>query len=366
LARPDPGPWGTLTLELILIDLVWLAACAAAFLAAVYAWAPPRIDRTLITLLALGTVLQFAWGSCKAAQIVFEPVRRQSQLEALVSVATFALPAAGILLGGVHGFGWGMAALGGLRSAAALMFIWPRLKGASWPGWSRRLTRGRELRYLGLLAILRSSAATLSGQLDMLLLAASGPAAAVGLYRAARTASAAPGRIFQPIWTLARKAVVTGIHHGGIKEARGQIALAALGMLVLGLPAFLIAFVWGRELLAFVFTKPEYAGAASALAILLPSSWFFDIMTGWAKFAAAVAPRKLVTSGAFVARGLLCWGLWWLWRPTDAVGMAWVVAITNVVTASVFWLALFNDRWLIGTPPQPTDEVTPLDGPAPG
>jgi O-antigen/teichoic acid export membrane protein len=365
-AHEDPGPWGSLTLELILIDLIWLIVCAGLYLAAVFAWAPVRIDRGLLALLALGTVLQFAWGTCKSAQIVFEPVRRQSQLEALVSVATFLLPAAGILLDGMHGFGWGMAALGALRSAAALVFVWPRLKGARWPTWSGRLIRGRELRNLGTLAIMRSSAANLSSQLDMLLLPLSGMGLALAHYRAARIVSAAPGRVFQPIWTLARKAVVTGIHRGGIREARSQITLAALAMLILGLPAFLVAWFFGRALLAFVFTKPEYADGAVALAILLPSSWFYDVMTGWAKFAAAVAPKKLVTTGAFVARCVLCYGLWLAWRPTDATGMAWILAITNVVIGSVFWLALFNDRWLIGADRSAPPPLTPLDDPEPG
>lgn len=363
-AHADPGPWGALAIELMLIDFAWLGLCASLFLCAAWLLAPPSVDRGLLTALAIGTVLQFAWGACKAGQIVFEPVRRQAQLEIVTSVGALVLPMVGVLGWGLHGYGWGMAAVGAFRSLAALVSIWPHLKRARWNPRRREVGWG-ELRYLGGLAMVRAFSIAVSGQLDILLLAASGAKATVAVYSRARTVSSTPARAFAPVWTLARKAVVTGIHHGGIKEARGQITLAALAMLVMGVPAFLAVWFWGRPLLTLLF-GPAYADAALALSILLPSGWFFDVMTGWAKFVAAVAPRKLLTSGAFVGRCLIAGGLWWLWKPDEAAQMAWIVAAANVATGAVFWLALFNDRWLIGTPPQPTDDVTPLDGPAPG
>lgn len=363
-AHSDRRPWGALAIELMLIDLVWLGLCAALFLGAAWLLAPPGVDRGLLGALAVGTVMQFAWGACKAGQIVFEPVRRQAQLEIVTTVGALVLPVAGVLGGGLHGYGWGMAAVGAFRSLSALSFVWPHLKRGHW-SLRRREVSWRELRYLGGLAMVRASSIALSGQLDILLLAASGGGTTVATYSRARIVSSTPGRVFAPVWTLARKAVVTGIHHGGIREARGQITLAALAMLVLGAPAFLIVWLWGRPLLTLLF-GPAYGEAALALSILLPSSWFFDVMTGWAKFAAAVAPRKLVTSGAFVGRCLIAGGLWWFWKPDSAAEMAWIVAAANLVTGVIFWLALFNDRWLIGAAPQPIDEVTPLDGPEPG
>jgi O-antigen/teichoic acid export membrane protein len=343
--------WAGLALELVLVDAVWLGASTAVYLAALAAVGQiMRLDWPLLALLGLATFAQFTWATCKSAQIVFEPVRRQAQLETAAAVTGFVLPAAGLWMGGALGFGWGSVAAGAAKSALAWGFLAPRLRGARLAPPGRRETSFAELRRLGGLALMRSSATFLSGQIDILLLALSGSPAAVGLYRAARTLSNVPARVAAPIWTLARKSVVTGLHHGGLKEARGRIVLIGLGLAALFGPGMALAWLGGDELLALAF-GPGFAPAAPALLILLPSSWLFGVVTGWARFAAAVAPRKIVTSLAFVAQGLLCVLLWAAFRPSTAEGMAWVVAAAGVATSAVFWVALFNEKLLLGPKP---------------
>lgn len=343
----DPTPPPALTRELLVVDALWHGGATLLFLACVLIWAGlGHADLGLLVPLGLAVSAQCAWGVCKSLQTVYSPIERQTQTELMVNVVGFAVQGAMIVAWGVAGYAWGAFAAGLWKSAVALVVLAPRMAGAGRKPLFAETSRREYLR-LGGFGLVRSFATYLAAQIDILLLALTAGPAAVAYYRTARSVANAPGKALTPIWTLARKTILGGMRHDTIGHARGRIVLIALGFLAAAAPGVIALLFWGGPILAAVFGKP-YAAAAPALVILFAGNWVLTVCTGWARFAASVAPKKTVTTLAFVSQSAICAGLWALIRPMDAAAMAWIATGASLVTAAAFWAALWRQEWLVG------------------
>ncbi len=347
--KRGPRFLGRLLAELLITDFLWNAACVVLFVLFLAAAAQlMKVNLELLTMLAVATLLQFAWSSGKSAMIVLEPTRSMAQIELTCAVVTGVLGAVGTIYGGILGYAYGMIAAAGLRSLICIGVLRRRIPLMAWRVRRFRVAGWQKLRNLGALALMRSAASIVAGQLDILLLSASAPISMLAYYRVARSCAGVPGKVLAPIWTIARKSIVHGVTREDLRETRRTIAIVGALLMLMGLPVFVASAFFAKEILAFLFGQ-AYAqtDAANSFVLLMPALWFLTLATGWSRFVAIVAPRKGTTTFTYIAQCVVCAALWLIFWPTTALGMAAIIAGTNVITAAAFWVILFNDKWIL-------------------
>lgn len=291
----------------------------------------------------LAVPFQSGYGLSKALFITTGRVRDQSVLEFAFAAAQAVLGVAAAFTGSVVVFTCALSGATLLKTLVAWHISrqwWPEIPAeqlaAARADVARESWIEAESHSIG-----RNTLQYAAAQLDTLVLAAAAAPSEVGLYKAARTLAALPGRAAGPVWAVVRPRLQRAWHERDAATVRRILRGPAVLFLLVGLASLPVAWWLGPWVLRTSW-GPAFDAATLPLVLLLVGTWVFAAATAWFPFWIVVAEQRWSGTRAYAILflatliGALAFG------TRGAAWMAAAVSVASVLTAIWAWRELLR------------------------
>jgi O-antigen/teichoic acid export membrane protein len=296
-------------------------------------WVSKIIDVEHSFFIVMGLLIpaQIGYGIYKSYFIIFNIIPTLVKFEMAYAVAHLFVTTIGYLVYGMPGIALGYVASMLFKTYMAYLFT--RAKVILIKDSTVILGRSCSIKD-SFHSILRNFLSNGINQVDVIILSLIQGPQTVAIYKVAKSLSALPTKLSQPVWRYLQPKLMQAIQSDDRMNTRKIIfygGAVLILILVLMLPIALLA---GQEFIALVYGQ-DYVQSYVPFLILLFGVWAFNGLTGWFKFWSAVSDSQRFTSGIYLAMLLTLVSMAFLFGSEGATEMAASVLITFIFFAVV-------------------------------
>ena len=297
-------------------------------------------DHSFFIILSLLIPAQIGYGIFKSYFLIFDIVPIIVRFEFVCALTLLVTTTIGYVALGMHGLATGYVVAMLLKTLLAYIFTRSHIPLRHGTGNYAKASSNHNDSFH---SIFRNLCSNGINQVDIIILAALQGPHVVAIYKAAKSLSALPTKLSQPVWRYLQPKLLQAIQSDDRFKIQKIIFHGAVVLVVILVVVLLIALFAGQKIIALVYGQ-DYVQSYIPFLILLLGVWTFNGLTGWFKFWSVVSDSQRFSAGIYLSMLLTFGVIGYLFGSAGATEMAFTLSGVFIVFSALIALKVLVIR----------------------